>query len=63
MSTEQKTRYTLKATSTPLSKKNDKKAKSDLRLTQNEDDDLYDPYTDYHDGTLRKQTLEEDPWR
>lgn len=29
----------------------------------NEDDDLYDPYSDYHDGTLRAATFEEDPWR
>ncbi len=29
----------------------------------NEDDDLYDPYSDYHDGTLRPAEFEEDPWR
>lgn len=29
----------------------------------NEDDDLYDPYSDYHDGTLKAAEFEEDPWR
>ena len=29
----------------------------------NEDDDLYDPYSDYHDGTLRSLEFERDPWR
>lgn len=28
----------------------------------NEDDDLYDPYSDFHDGTLRAAEFEEDPW-
>lgn len=28
-----------------------------------EDDDLYDPYSDYHDGTLRSLEFERDPWR
>lgn len=28
----------------------------------NEDDDLYDPYSDYHDGTLRDPHFERDPW-
>ncbi len=28
----------------------------------NEDDDLYDPYSDYHDGTLKAAEFEEDPW-
>lgn len=63
MSSGQKTRYTLKATSTPLSQGKNGKKNDDLRLSQNEDDDLYDPYTDYHDGTLGKQTFEEDPWK
>jgi hypothetical protein len=30
---------------------------------QNEDDDLYDPYSDFHDGTLRPMEHVEDPWR
>lgn len=29
----------------------------------NEDDDLYDPYSDYHDGTLKAAEFEKDPWR
>ncbi len=29
----------------------------------NEDDDLYDPYSDYHDGTLKAAEFEEEPWR
>ncbi len=29
----------------------------------NEDDDLYDPYSDYHDGTLQAVEFERDPWR
>lgn len=31
--------------------------------TANEDDDLYDPYSDYHDGTLKAAEFEKDPWR
>ncbi|MEF2845045.1 MAG: hypothetical protein U0O24_00165 [Eggerthellaceae bacterium] len=34
-----------------------------VRIIANEDDDLYDPYSDYHDGTLKPQQFEEDPWR
>ncbi len=37
-------------------------AKSVIRAA-NEDDDLYDPYSDYHDGTLKAAEFEEDPWR
>lgn len=29
----------------------------------NEDDDLYDPYSDYHDGTLKAAEFEKDPWK
>lgn len=29
----------------------------------NEDDDLYDPYSDFHDGTLKPLEFERDPWR
>ena len=29
----------------------------------NEDDDLYDPYSDIHDGTLKPLKFEEDPWK
>ncbi len=38
------------------------KANSLIRAA-NEDDDLYDPYSDYHDGTLKAAEFEEDPWR
>ena len=30
---------------------------------ENEDDDGYDPYSDYHDGTAGAPTFEPDPWR
>ncbi len=30
--------------------------------TENEDDDLYDPYSDFHDGTLKPLEFEQDPW-
>lgn len=63
MCNKQKPRYTLKATSTPLSTKKTEEGTAKIRLQQNEDDDLYDPYTDYHDGTLKEQAFEEDPWR
>ena len=29
----------------------------------NEDDDLYDPCSDYHDGTLKAAEFEKDPWQ
>ena len=29
---------------------------------ENEDDDGYDPYSDYHDGTARSLRFERDPW-
>ena len=72
-------RYTLRPTFTPLpnAKKQasgqqsneaeaqpnkQPKAASIIRAA-NEDDDLYDPYSDYHDGTLKAAEFEEDPWR
>ena len=36
---------------------------NDVVRAANEDDDLYDPYSDYHDGTLKAAEFEEDPWR
>ena len=30
---------------------------------ENEDDDGYDPYSDFHDGTARALEFEDDPWR
>lgn len=47
-------------------KQEEKKANahvSSVIRAANEDDDLYDPYSDYHDGTLRAAEFEEDPWR
>lgn len=63
--------YTLKPTYTPLSaktsNKNTRTAKkiNDQTIIRdsNEDDDLYDPYSDYHDGTLRELTFDKDPWK
>ena len=40
-----------------------KKMVNDVVRAANEDDDLYDPYSDYHDGTLKAAEFEEDPWR
>lgn len=69
-------RYTLRPTFTPLPHANGKtdakldadepskpesKANSVIRAA-NEDDDLYDPYSDFHDGTLRSLDFEKDPW-
>ncbi len=34
-----------------------------LARAANEDDDLYDPYSDLHDGTLKPLEFERDPWR
>ncbi len=45
-----------------VSEEKTEKADSVLRAA-NEDDDLYDPYSDYHDGTLKAAEFEEDPWR
>ena len=58
-------RYTLRGVSTPIA--NNKKPASDqtssLIRAANEDDDLYDPYSDYHDGTLRELEFEKEPWK
>ncbi|MEF2655059.1 MAG: hypothetical protein U0M72_01305 [Eggerthellaceae bacterium] len=37
--------------------------RTSLLRAANEDDDLYDPYSDYHDGTLKALEFEQDPWR
>lgn len=39
------------------------KAAASVIRAANEDDDLYDPYSDFHDGTLKAAEFEEDPWR
>lgn len=41
----------------------DQASRSSLLRAANEDDDLYDPYSDYHDGTLKAVEFEQDPWR
>lgn len=64
-------RYTLKPSSKPLKSKLPKNEKSSQKTkplkpsvrSANEDDDLYDPYSDYHDGTLKDIEFEKDPWR
>lgn len=30
---------------------------------ESEDDDGYDPYSDFHDGTAKSLSFEADPWR
>lgn len=35
---------------------------SETLRAANEDDDLYDPYSDIHDGTLKPLIFEKDPW-
>lgn len=64
-------RYILKPTSKPLKSKLSKTEKSSKPTKPlvpsvrgaNEDDDLYDPYSDIHDGTLKPLKFEEDPWK
>jgi hypothetical protein len=64
-------RYTLKPSSKPLKSKLSKTEKSSKQTKPlkpsvrdaNEDDDLYDPYSDIHDGTLKPLKFEEDPWK
>ena len=55
------------ATSAPLADKpspaKKRSTKASVIRAANEDDDLYDPYSDYHDGTLKAAEFEEDPWR
>lgn len=58
-------RYTLRGVSTPIvnSRKPADAKTSSLIRAANEDDDLYDPYSDYHDGTLREPEFEKEPWK
>lgn len=70
-SESQPVHYTLRPTFTPLlhnsedrpHNSEDSHDASDLIRAANEDDDLYDPYSDFHDGTLCGAHFEEDPWR
>lgn len=65
--------YQLRPTFTPLPQNSDSRSlktrtpelNSALSVVRaaNEDDDLYDPYSDFHDGTLCAPEFEEDPWR
>ncbi len=62
MQNEKKPRFTIKQQTTPL-QQNKPNPAAKLRLESNEDDDLYDPYSDFHDGNLSAPHYEEDPWR
>ncbi len=62
MQNEKNPRFTIKQQTTPLGPKNQNPT-NELRLASNEDDDLYDPYSDFHDGNLSAPHYEEDPWR
>ena len=66
-----KPRYTLRMVVKPLPSKRaaqefkiptDGGVRSGLRA-ENEDDDGYDPYSDYHDGNAGGVQFEADPWR
>lgn len=66
-----KPRYTLRMVVKPLPSKRDAReiklptgdgVRTGLRA-ENEDDDGYDPYSDYHDGNAAAPTFEADPWR
>lgn len=68
--TAPKPRYTLRPVMTPLPSARDADADSADEAAkpfgpraENEDDDGYDPFSDYHDGTARVLEFEEDPWR
>lgn len=65
--TPRRPRYTLRPVVKPLPSQKDA-ANADKPLgmgprAENEDDDGYDPYSDYHDGTARVLEFEDDPWR
>ena len=66
-----KPRYTLRAVIKPLPSQRVSReiklspgdgARSGFRA-ENEDDDGYDPYSDYHDGNAGGMSFEADPWR
>lgn len=68
--------YSVKAVTTPLPSQtlkskqgskpvkgpSDTKPRNAILRSANEDDDLYDPYSDVHDGTLKPLTFERNPW-
>lgn len=66
-----KPRYTLRMVVKPLPSQ---RAAQEIRIpvgkdaqnrfrAENEDDDGYDPYSDYHDGNAGKLDFEADPWQ
>ena len=66
-----KPRYTLRLVVKPLPNKS---ASREIKVSpsdagrmafrdENEDDDGYDPYSDYHDGNAGDLSFEADPWR
>ena len=61
-----KPRYTLRPVVKPLPSQlaHEKPAPAGPGLrAENEDDDGYDPYSDFHDGTAGAPSFEADPWR
>ena len=60
-------RYTLKPVVKPLPSQvapvSETASVSQNVRAENEDDDGYDPYSDYQDGTARSLDFEPDPWR
>ena len=60
-------RYTLKPVVKPLRGKGDVRPKDGKGVfgtrAENEDDDGYDPYSDFHDGNAGPASFEPDPWR
>ena len=65
--TAAKPRYTLRPVTKPLPSQTNAAGvgvSHQVRVrAENEDDDGYDPYSDYHDGTARTVEFEADPWR
>lgn len=57
--------YTLRPVTTPLAGAHMPDDKEDAGAVRSEveDDDGYDPYSDFHDGTARPLEFEADPWR
>lgn len=62
-----KPRYTLRPVVKPLGGGDaggvSGKTPKPVPRAENEDDDGYDPYSDFHDGNAAAPTFEADPWR
>ena len=60
-------RYTLRPVVKPLPSQMGAAGADVARMphvrAENEDDDGYDPYSDFHDGTAWTLEFEDDPWR